>query len=476
LFYLLYFFTNVAGVRPALAGFILVVGKIWDAVNDPIMGYLTDKTRNAKWGRRYPWLVYGCVPFAIVYCFEWIVPPITNEWLLFTYYCFICILLNTSYTIITLPFGALAAELTLDYNERTQLGSFRIAFQILGTGLAIVVVIVLDYTISNERLKWAAVGAICGILCIICVMTAVFGTRKRYFYMFENGWIGERNAAVQQQMNLRQQLQVLVKNKPFLLMLGSFIFSNLAIDVTSSVLIYYARTSLDFTSETANLAILVVTLSALISVFGWSILSLRIGKKRTYYIGTSIWVVAQVVLIFLPKSNVYLLFIMSVFTGMGVGCTFLMPNVMIPDVIELDELETGQRREGLFYSFFVFSQKAATAFTLFIIGQLLEFTGYNGDSAQQPLSAQLTIRIIVGPLASFFLIIAIIFTYFYPITKEFHDDIKLQLQQRKLRNYIENSGDNTANEELLKPQTTNFPTDASQILYGISNMVSTTRK
>jgi len=227
---------------------------------------------------------------------------------------------------------------------------------------------------------------------------------------------------------------------------------------------------------TANLAILVVTLSALISVFGWSILSLRIGKKRTYYIGKSIWVVAQVVLIFLPKSNVYLLFIMSVFTGMGVGCTFLMPNVMIPDVIELDELETGQRREGLFYSFFVFSQKAATAFTLFIIGQLLDFTGYDGDSTQQPLSAQLTIRIIVGPLASFFLIIAIIFTYFYPITKEFHDDIKLQLQQRKLRNYIENSGDNTANEELLKPQTTNFPTDASQILYGISNMVSTTRK
>lgn len=128
-FFLLFFLTNVAGLNPSLAGSVLLVGKVWDAINDPMIGMLSDRTHSPL-GKRYPWMLGAAVPLGVLFCLQWFVPPTTNQWLLFGYYSGIALLFYTAFTAVAVPFSALAAELTVGYDERTSLISFKAAFSI----------------------------------------------------------------------------------------------------------------------------------------------------------------------------------------------------------------------------------------------------------------------------------------------------------------------------------------------------------
>jgi GPH family glycoside/pentoside/hexuronide:cation symporter len=128
---------------------------------------------------------------------------------------------------------------------------------------------------------------------------------------------------------------------------------------------------------------------------------------------------------------------MAVMAGFGVSTAYLVPWSMIPDVIDLDELQTGQRREGIFYGFMVLLQKFGLAFGLFLVGNALQSAGFKevvaGETtlAIQPDSALIAIRIAVGPLPTICLILGLVLTYFYPITREMHAEIMLKLKQRR---------------------------------------------
>src|SRR5512136_817638 len=133
-FFLNAFLLDVAGLRPAVAGTIFLVVKIWDAVNDPIMGALTDRTRT-RWGRRRPWLLFAAIPFGVFFFLQWIVPPL-DDFGKFWYYLLVALLLDMAYTAVNVPYAALTPELTHDYDERTSLSSYRFSFSILGGVLA----------------------------------------------------------------------------------------------------------------------------------------------------------------------------------------------------------------------------------------------------------------------------------------------------------------------------------------------------
>lgn len=132
IFFFLFFLTNVAGLSPGLAGLMMLVGKVWDAINDPVIGWLSDHTCS-RWGRRYPWMLFGSVPLGITSILLWVVPPTTNQLLLFTYYGVVSFLFYIAFTAVLLPYGTLSAELTQGYDERTSLISFRSAFSIGGS-------------------------------------------------------------------------------------------------------------------------------------------------------------------------------------------------------------------------------------------------------------------------------------------------------------------------------------------------------
>ncbi|MFM6454051.1 MAG: MFS transporter, partial [Planktothrix sp.] len=171
-------------------------------------------------------------------------------------------------------------------------------------------------------------------------------------------------------------------------------------------------------------------------LFVWNLVSQRYGKKVVYFMGMGLWIITQAGLFFLQPGQISLMYILAILAGCGVATAYLVPWSMIPDVIDLDELNTGQRREGVFYSFMVLLQKIGLAIGLFLVGQALEVAGFistiPGQPAPiQPDSALFAIRLAIGPLPTLVLMIGMVFAYLYPITQEVHADILLRLTERK---------------------------------------------
>jgi GPH family glycoside/pentoside/hexuronide:cation symporter len=233
-----------------------------------------------------------------------------------------------------------------------------------------------------------------------------------------------------------EQFRIVFRNKPFLFVIGIYLCSWLGVQLTASILIYFVVSWMGLTAELFPLVALAVQGTALVMLFMWQKLSDRLGKKTVYIMGMILWIVAQIGLFLLQPGQVSLMFMLAILAGCGVSVAYLIPWSMIPDVIELDELETGKRREGIFYAFMVLLQKFGLALGLFLVGIALEASGFveqipGKPVPVQPDSALFAIRIAIAPLPSAFLIIGVILAYFYPITQAYHQEIRLKLQERK---------------------------------------------
>ena len=507
-FFLLYFFTNVAGLPAGMAGSILAIGKIGDAINDPIAGILSDRTQT-KWGRRIPWMLFGTIPFGLFFFLQWLVPqfssdPNTNNWYLFAYYIIIATLFNLAYTAVNLPYTALTPELTQDYNERTNLNSFRFAFSIGGSILSLILATFIFQAYPNEPVRqYFVLGLSSSIISMVAILWSTFRIQERGaepllnqqlkkilgfiltatgivflivgIYRILNSVAGigvygvlgillglqitsfgitlilakteshlcdreaieHRNQAqTVPNIPLKEQLKIAFSNQPFLYVIGIYLCCWLAVQLTASILIYYVVNWMGMEEAAFPIVAIAVQGTALVMLFVWKFVSAKVGKKAVFYIGTAIWIVAQAGLFLLQPGQIVGLYLLASMAGIGVSVAYLIPWSMIPDVIELDELNTGQRREGIFYSFMVLLQKFGLALALFLVGQALEWSGFIGRQPGEPIpvqpeSALLAIRIAVAPLPTVVLIIGLVLAYFYPITKEVHADILEKLKARK---------------------------------------------
>ncbi|MBD2044534.1 MFS transporter [Coleofasciculus sp. FACHB-64] len=439
-FYTAYFLTDVAGIAAGLATWILLIGKVWDAVNDPVVGVLSDRTNSPRWGRRLPWMLYGAIPFGITFFLQWLVPRFSandsaNQWGLFWYYIVISILFNSFYTAVNLPYTALTPELTQDYNERTNLNSYRFAFSIGGSIVSVIVFGIIAALIPNDRIQqYWVMGVVCAILSVLPIYWCIWGTRDRILAR------AAQNPTFEQPVSLPilQQVRIVLSNRPFLYVVGIYLCSWLAVQVTAAIIPYFVLSWMRLSDAVVAQVILAVQGTALLMLFIWSKLSQRYGKKAVYFMGMSVWIIAQAGLFFLQPGQIAFMYVLGVMAGFGVSTAYLIPWSMLPDVIELDELKTGQRREGIFYSFMVFLQKVSLAVAVALVLKSLEWNQYIRSTPEnlapiQPDSALLAIRIAIGPLPTIALICGLILAYFYPLTREVHADILLKLKERKLK-------------------------------------------
>ncbi|MDF5707060.1 MAG: MFS transporter [Nostoc sp. S4] len=444
-FFLLVFFTNVAGIPAGLAGSILMIGKIWDGINDPVVGFLTDKTKSRRWGRRLPWMFYGAIPFGIFFFLQWIVPRFSahqsnNIWPLFWYYVVIGVISQAFYTVVNLPYTAMTPELTQDYDERTSLNSFRFTFSIGGSILSLILTQIIFFLISDRQQQYLVLAGICTIISILALYCCVYGVRDRIL-AFE-----AKRIQIEEPPSLpfNEQLKIVFTNRAFLFVIGIYLFSWLGVQITASIIPYFVVDCMRLKESDVPTLMIAVQGTALLMLFVWGALSKKVGKKIVYFLGMSLWIIAAAGLFFLQPGQIALMYFMAVMAGIGVSTAYLIPWSMIPDVIELDELQTGQRREGIFYGFMVLLQKFGLAFGLFLVGNALQIAGFKeavvGQTTLpiQPESALLAIRIAVGPIPTICLIFGLILTYFYPITREMHAEIMLKLKERE---------ENTGNEE-----------------------------
>ncbi|BAY95445.1 MULTISPECIES: MFS transporter [unclassified Tolypothrix] len=432
IFFLLVFFTNVAGIPAGLAGSILMVGKIWDAVNDPFVGFLTDKTKSRRWGRRLPWLLYGAIPFGVFFFLQWIVPPF-SVWGKFWYYVVIGLISQVFYTVVNLPYTAMTPELTQDYDERTSLNSFRFTFSIGGSILSLILSIIVSSVISDRGQQYIVLAAVCTVISVLALYWCVYGTRDRVL-AFEAKRIQLEEP---QSLPFPEQIKIAFTNKPFLFVIGIYLCSWLGVQITASIIPFFVVNCMGLKDADVPKVMVAVQGTALVMLFFWSNLSKKVGKKVVYFLGMILWIIAAAGLYYLQPGQLTLMYIMAIMAGFGVSTAYLVPWSMIPDVIELDELQTGQRREGVFYGFMVLLQKFGLAFGLFLVGNALQAYGFKEAVAgqttlpTQPESALLAIRLAVGPLPTVCLIAGLVLTYFYPITREMHAEIMMKLQQRR---------------------------------------------
>ena len=430
-FCLMFFLTDVAGLSPFLASCVWFCGLIGDAISDPIIGMLSDRTRT-RWGRRYPWMVLGAIPFGLSFLLLWQIPITGNPGLLFVYYAIVGILFKTCYTAVYLPYVSLTTELSHGYNERTNLNSFRFTFA-LGSGLLAIGAIKLIFAeIESQTYQYLTIGAMGAALCIFPLYVCVLGT-FRHVLPRERKRI---QSAPPQSFSVKQQLHIAFSNRPFLLVMGIYCCSWIAVQVTTTVIQHFVIIWMQSTTDVFTHFALIVQGTALLMLFVWSWMSRKVGKRAVYFMGIGVWIIAHLGLFTLQPGQIGLMYLFGAIAGVGVSTAYLVPWSMLPDVIELDELKTGQRREGVFYSFMVMMQKVGLAVSVVFVGLALDLAGYtervSGSPAPvQPESALFVIRLAIGPIPVVLLIGGLILAYFYPISKDVHTQILVALQKQR---------------------------------------------
>lgn len=421
MFFQLYFLTDIAGLRPDLAGYAVGLPRIWDAVNDPLFGLISDRIRT-RWGRRRVLLLFGSVPLGLSFIFMWLVPGLSQIGLAF-YYAIVFILFDTAFTVVHVGYNALTPEMTSDYDERSSLNGFRMAFSITGTLGAIILATVLGWYIEDQRTLFTILGVGLGLISIIPPLIVFRITAEKP---------GEE---LPDPLPLGTALRQTLSNKPFRMVMGLYLLSWTTASILAAVLVYYANYYL-LVPEQANYFVLVAEGAAIAFIPFWVWVSRVLDKRRAFMLGSVSWIVVLLGIYALPADQLIWAYLLAALSGSGIATAYVLPWAMVPDVVEYDQVQSGQRREGSYYAFASFFQKLATGAALWGMGMALSLTGYitpdtSGPLPVQPPDAVDAIRFFVGPVPAILLILAVLFARRYPITREGHQKTLQTLAERE---------------------------------------------
>jgi GPH family glycoside/pentoside/hexuronide:cation symporter len=421
MFFQLFFLTDVARLQPALAAWAIGVPRLWDAINDPLIGLISDRIRS-RWGRRRIMLLFGAVPLGLTFMLMWIVPPLSQA-ALALYYAIVFLLFDTAFTVVHVGYNSLTPELTSDYDERSSLNGYRMVFSISGTLGAIILATALGWVIADKQTLFAVVGVTLGLLAMIPPLIV--------FRVTHEAPAEELSPPLPWGMAIRSTLA----NRPFRLVMGLYLLSWTTASILAAVLIYFASYRLRI-PEQANYFVLVAQGMAIVFIPFTVWLARRLDKRRAFIIGCLSWVVCLLGISALGPTEVGLAYFLAALSGLGIATAYVIPWAMVPDVVEVDEAATGQRREGSYYSFASFFQKLATAAALWAMGLGLALSGYITPTAAdptpvQPVAAVSAIRFFTGPIPVVLLLLAIVFAWRYPITRESHAKLVESLASRE---------------------------------------------
>ena len=417
--YLLYFYTDVVGISPSLAGLIYGIGMLWDAVTDPFMGYVAERTRT-KWGVYRPYLLFGNVPLALSFVLLFWVPPFEGA-MLFSFLLLTNLLHRTCFTIVSVPFSSLTPRITSDSQERTNLTGFRMLGAQTGTNLMALLAFPIIFWVGgdDESSGFLVLGAIAGITAL-AIHAVTFMTVKEP----ENDLGIERVGG-----SLAEAAQAVAKNGPFWLVFSATLIVGITTIFFGNNLIYYTKYALNL-HEYQGTILFTSGIIAFLSIPIWWAISNRIGKKLTWLISSSITLIALVSFYLYPISQLNELLVLVGFIGFGSGAGGILFWSMLPDTIEYGEVHTGVRSESSLYGFMTFAQKGSIAFAIIILGLVLDAIGFQANEIQTEstiadMKAIMTLIPIVGIASSLVII------YFYPIDAKMHKELLKHLKEER---------------------------------------------
>ena len=416
--YLLYFYTDVVGITPLLAGWIYALGIAWDAITDPFMGYLAERTRS-KMGSYRPYIFYGAIPLALSFVLLFWVPPFEGL-LLFVFLLTVNLLHRTCFTIVSVPYSSLTARITDDSDERTKLTTARMIGASFGTlsVSALGFPIVLWFGGGDEAIGFIFFGMICGLTAILVLSITVRFVKEREF-----------NFSPTQIPSFSKVAKSVSQNYPFWIVFGSILILGSTSIMFNNNLIYFVKYSLDL-HEYQGLILGVSSGAALLAIPFWAYAALKIGKRNSWMAAMALLLVGFLVFYFYPITSLNELLFVLGFIGIGNGATGVLFWSMLPDTIEYGEWKTGVRTESSLYGFMTFAQKGAIAFAAILLGMALTQIGFepNQIQSEETLSGLKFIMTWI-PLTGIF--ISFILVSFYPIDKSFHQKLIHEINLRK---------------------------------------------
>ena len=400
------------------------MGKLtWDLINDGLFGYLCDKTKS-RWGRRRPYLMFCSVPLALSFWLMFSLPEGLGPLPAFFGILLTAMLFDTFHTLVSTSYYAMTAELTTDYDERTSIATFRMIFNVIGYifGAAITTVIaglLQKYLKMSLRGAWSMVGLFFGVLAAASTMIVGFSNKFK--------------SVVNDEPVKTPALKALfstLKNKSFVSFLIISGIMSVAFTLVTTILPYFIIYPMGMEDSLSLIMILLLGTLGLFLVPCKAVAD-RIGKGKTYALGIGIASVALLAASFLPASVATAVYAVAIIAGIGFSSQWICPHSMLPDVVEYDELLSGQRREGLHYGMWGMVCKVTSALAMAISGWGLELFGYVEDADVQSGSAMLGIRILFSALPVLLLALCIPLLIKYPITKESHARLLKELEKRK---------------------------------------------
>jgi GPH family glycoside/pentoside/hexuronide:cation symporter len=419
--YFAIFLTDVVGVPASIAALAIFVGSTWDYINDPIVGYLSDRTRS-RWGRRRPFLLFGAIPMMLAFTLMWWRPPFTDPIVLGIYFSVVFVVYELAATFAYMPYLALTPELTSDYDERTSLMSKRAFFSILGSLVAFTVPLLIVggfHPENSERIL--LMGAIFGAVCIVPLWLVFFGTREREEFMH------------QPPTGIRQSIAAMRHNRPFVFSLVIYLFTWVMVAIIQLIMLYYIKHVIGQEAQ-SDLIMATIFVVAMFALPMWEWISRRWNKRWAYIGGMAFLAVVLLALSSLNAStSLTVILVICVLAGIGVSAAHIIPWSMLPDAIEYGELHTGERHEGMYYSLITLAQKIAVSIALPLALLVLDRSGYVPNSAVQPESAINGIRLIAGPIPAVLIGLGILFAFLYPLGRDNYTEIARALEARRAK-------------------------------------------
>ncbi|MFC1879824.1 MFS transporter [Chloroflexota bacterium] len=406
-FFFLYYLTDIVGMDPYIAGLAMFIGKLWDGINDPLMGILSDRTRS-RFGRKRVYILFGALPFAISFILLWVIPLGSPQWLQFILAVLTMTLYATAYTLVVVPYMALVPVMTTDYDERTQITGIRASLSTFGTILGGSAALLLS-SFTDELVGLRTITITFGIFTFFSLIIAaqsVKGIEEQAAsknVIMEYGW--------------SHYFTILKNRNVFILLLMKFLGA-IATGSLSAALPYFAEHILgDQGKSTIGLAIY-VSVSALFIPL-WNRASRRHDKRKLLLIGNCATAAVLFAIGFLVGENMSILFYAGcVLLGIAMSSYLLIPYSLVPDLVEVYEHQTNERHESTFFGLWITVHQLGISFSGLILGFSLSILGYEGEAVGQTASALLAVRGGFGIIPGLFFILAAVALQGYGISRE----------------------------------------------------------
>ena len=415
--YLLYFYTDVVGISPILAGWIYALGIGWDAITDPFMGYLAERTKT-KMGSYRPFIYYGSIPLALSFVLLFWVPPFEGT-ALFLFLILVNLIHRSCFTIVSVPYSSLTARITNDSNERTKLTTARMISASFGTlsMSALAFPLIAYFGGADEAFGFLWLAIISGLIAIALLSVTVYSVREKVDEIVTSNL-----------PNFVSITKTVATNYPFWIVFGCILILGSTGVMFNKNLIYFVKYGLEL-HEYQGLILGVSSGASFLSLPFWAYLALKIGKRETWLISMTIAFIGLLLFFYYPIASLNELLILLALIGVGNGAGGVLFWSMLPDTVEYGEWKSGIRTESSLYGFMTFAQKSSIAVAALILGFLLSGIGFEPNQIQSEETIS-GMKFMMSWIPICGIIISLVLMYFYPISTKFHRELLQRIKER----------------------------------------------